>query len=239
MSDRPIHPDVGPSREFVPEVKSLEDRILLSAPGSQAGSIVWFHNPPRTGGIAIQSGSVLNCVAGQPRENVVQVVDNGKGNVSMSWNFGHPQTFKGVTTTIIQAQRAATDQFLFQLNDTVTAVVAGAGSAFQQPGPSTGSAAAAPGSIGSDDAATPGGTGHPLDIVLHHRTGGIAVQSGSLLTVTVDRPRTNVVQITNEGAGNVQVEWNGGPVHTFSGVAEIVVNARNARKDQVTLTDLH
>jgi hypothetical protein len=237
MSEKPIRPDVSPSREFVPEVKSLEGRILLSAATPQGDSIVWYHNPPRTGGIAIQSGSVLSCFVGEPRENQVKVVDNGKGNVSMSWNFGHPQVFKGVTTTIVQAQRAGTDQFSFGIGDTVTALGADAGSTFHQPGPSAGSTAVELGSGVPMDAATPGGSGHPLDTVLHRRTGGIAIQSGSLLTVTVDRPRTNVVQITNEGAGNVQVEWNGGPVHSFSGVANIIVDAKNARKDQVTLTD--
>ena len=58
-----------------------------------------------------------------------------------------------------------------------------------------------------------------------------------MLTVTVNRPSTNVVQITNQGGGAVQVEWNGGPVHPFQGVETIVVDTRNARKDQVTLTD--
>jgi hypothetical protein len=53
----------------------------------------------------------------------------------------------------------------------------------------------------------------------------------------VNRPKSNVVQIVNEGAGNVQVEWNGGMVHSFKGVATIVVNASNATKDDIILTD--
>jgi hypothetical protein len=69
------------------------------------------------------------------------------------------------------------------------------------------------------------------------RTSGTAVQSGSVLTVMVDQPRSNVVQITNAGGGNVQVEWNGGMVHSFTGVATAVVNASNATKDDITLTD--
>jgi hypothetical protein len=181
--------------------------------------------------------------------NFVQVIDNGKGNILMSANSGHTQTFMGVATTIIQAQRARTDQFSFKLNDTVTAVAAGAGSTFHQPGPSTGSTAIELGSSGPRDAVTPGEIGRPLDIVRLPKMSGHAIQGGSLLTVTVDRPKTNVVQITNEGAGNVQVEWNGasvhsfagdypqGPTRSFAGVANIVVDTRNARKDQVTLVD--
>jgi hypothetical protein len=69
------------------------------------------------------------------------------------------------------------------------------------------------------------------------RTSGTAVQSGSVLTVLVDRPNSNVVQITNAGGGNVQVEWNGGTGHSFGGVATIVVDASNARKDVIILTD--
>jgi hypothetical protein len=119
----------------------------------------------------------------------------------------------------------------------VTAVATGAGATFHQGGPSAGSAAIELGPHGPTDSAGTHAEGHPLDLVQHHRTGGTAVQTGSLLTVTVNRSKTNVVQITNEGAGNVQVEWNGGPVHSFAGVDTIVVDTRNARKDQVTLTD--
>ena len=64
--------------------------------------------------------------------------------------------------------------------------------------------------------------------------GGLAVQTGSDLTVTVNRPTTNVsVEISDKSDARVQVAWNGGVVHTFTGVATIVVNTRNARNDQV------
>jgi hypothetical protein len=65
--------------------------------------------------------------------------------------------------------------------------------------------------------------------------GGLAVQTGSELTVTVNRPTTNVVEFKVDKV--VEVEWNGGMIHSFTGVNTIVVNTRNARKDQVTLTD--
>ena len=33
------------------------------------------------------------------------------------------------------------------------------------------------------------------------------------------------------------MEWNGGPVQSFTAVATIVVDTQNARNDQVTLQD--
>jgi hypothetical protein len=226
--------------------------------------------PPRaplTGGIAIQSGSLLICAVGQPKGNTVQdSYDVTKHFVEMSWNFGSPQAFTGVTTTIIQAQRARTDQFTFNLThgDTVTAVAAAAGTTFDQPGPSTGSPAIELSPHRPADSVSAKAAGHPLThlhnehggltvetdseltvaahgakavteakVKIEH--GGLAVQTGSELTVTVNRPTTNVVDFKVDKV--VEVEWNGGLVHTFTGVATIVVNTRNARKDQVTLTN--
>jgi hypothetical protein len=79
--------------------------------------------------------------------------------------------------------------------------------------------------------------GTELTTLSRTRTSGIAMQSGSVLTVVVDRPSANVVEIVNEGAGNVQVEWNGGMVHSYQGVSTIFVDAINARKDDIILTD--
>jgi hypothetical protein len=294
MSDQPSHQGTGASRKFIPEVKSLERRCLLSTTIPHSDVTVGHSHPPHTGGIAlrsglaitdmkigpprapltggiaIQSGSVLNCLVGQPKGNTVQVTDDvTKHFVEMSWNFGQPQTFTGVTTTIIQAQRARTDQFTFNLThgDTVTAVAAAAATTFQQPGPSTGSTGIELSPHRVADSVSAQAAGHPLahrhneqggltvetdsgltvaahgakavteaKVKIEH--GGFAVQTGSELTVTVNRPTTNVVAIdySKQDAG-VQVEWNGGLVHTFTGVATIVVNTRNARKDQVTLTD--
>ena len=210
VSNRSVRRDVGLSRDFRPEVKSLESRTLLSTVLPQRASIVWHPNPPRTGGLAVQSGSVLSCFVGQPRMNEVQVVDYGKGDVQMSWNSGQPHSFQGVTMSIIQAQRASTglfeiEDYSFDIEQTLNIDSARASSRVEN------------------------------SIVVG--TSGHAVQAGSLLTVTVNRPRTNVVHIINEGAGNWQVDWNGVPVHSFSGVAEINFNTRNARKDQVTLSD--
>ena len=298
MSDQPSHQGTGPSRKFIPEVKALERRCLLSTTIPQSDVIVGHSHPPHTGGIAIpsavdmfmkiiplppaprmggialQSGSVLIGEVGQPKGNTVQVTDDvTKDSVEMSWNFGRPQTFTGVSTTVIQAQRARTDQFTFNLThgDTVTAAAAAAGTTFQQPGPSAGSTGIELSPHRPADSGSAQAAGHPLAhlhneqggltietdselTVAAHRPedakvkiehGGLAVQTGSELTVTVNRPTTNVVNIVESmpmalmkiGSG-VQVEWNGGLVHSFTGVSTIVVNTRNARKDQVTLTDM-
>jgi hypothetical protein len=69
------------------------------------------------------------------------------------------------------------------------------------------------------------------------RTGGVSAQTGSMVAIGVGQPKSNAVQITDDGAGDIQAEWNGGPVHTFSGVETMEVITKNARKDQVTLDD--
>jgi hypothetical protein len=290
MSDQPSHQGHGPSRKFIPDVNSLESRCLLSTTIPQSDVIVGHPHPPHTGGLAIQSGlaitddltkfpraphtgglafqsgSVLNCVAGQPNRNTVQVIDKGQGTVEMSWNFGQFHTFTGVTTTIIQAQRARTNQFTFNLThgDTVTAVAVAARTTFQRTGPSTGSNGIELSPHRPADSGSAKAAGHPL-AHLHNEKGGLtietdselkvaanrakavneakvkiehgglAVQTGSELTVTVNRPTTNVVDFKVDKV--VEVEWNGGMVHSFTGVATIIVNTRNARLDQVTFQD--
>lgn len=216
MSDQ--RPDQPPSREFLPGVKPLEQRVLLSSSGSLFTHL--FPLLPRTGGVSVQRGTLLGIGVGQPTANTAQVTDDGKGDIQAAWNGGPVKSFTGLTKTIVQAERARSDQITFNLTNARTSP-----------------AAVLVGSVVPVEAATPGRSGHALDIVHLARTSGVAVQSGSLLTVTVDRPKTNVVEITNEGAGNVQVEWNGAPAHSFGGVETVVVDTTKARKDQVTLND--
>jgi hypothetical protein len=211
-------PDQPPSRHFVPGVKPLENRVLLSSASSPFVHLFPFL--PRTGGVSVQRGTLLGIGVGQPTSNTAQVTDDGKGDIQADWNRGPVKSFTGVTTTIVQAERAKTDEITFSLTNG-----------------RTGPTAVLVGSVVPIEAATPGRSGHASDIVRVHRTSGLAVESGSLLTVTVDRPKTNLVQITNESAGNVQVEWNGGPAHSFSGVETVVVDTTKAGKDQVTLND--
>ena len=150
----------------------------------------------------------------------MQVTDDHAGNVQAQWNGGPNHLLTGVTTTFIEAERARHDQITFNLT-----------------APRTSPTAVAVGSHVPTGAVPASEQGHPLNVPLPRRTSGTAVQSGSVLTVMVNRPKSNVVQIVNEGAGNVQVEWNGGMVHSHEGVKTIIVDASNARKDDIILSD--
>ena len=77
---------------------------------------------------------------------------------------------------------------------------------------------------------------HPFNLKTS-RTSGSGVQIGSVLTVTVDRPVTDTVEISNDGGGAVATRWNGGTVHSFTGVETIVVDTQNATKDLVAIDD--
>jgi hypothetical protein len=204
-------------------VKPLEDRVLLSSLSSaHRERVLVFPFPlpspnrlPRTGGIFVQNGTVLDIGVGQPTTNTVQVTDDHAGHVQAEWNGGPVHSLTGVATIVVQAEWARHNQITFNLTGpTALAVVSHTPTA----------------------AAPAHEEGSPVRIK-SGRTSGTAVQSGSVLTVTVNRPASNVVQLTNNGAGNVQAEWNGGTVHSFTGVATLFVDTQNAKKDEVILTD--
>jgi hypothetical protein len=223
MGDHQSHQGPGPSRKFVPDVNPLESRFLLSGSDPRGGSTGGDDLPrflPRTGGVSVQTGSELGIGVGQPTKNTVQVTDVHTGNVQAQWNGGPLHTFMGVTTDFIEAERARHDRVTFNLT-----------------APRTGPTAVAVGSQVRTGALPASEERLHLNVGSSRRTSGSARQSGSVLTVTVDRPKSNLVQITNAGEGNVQVEWNGGKSQSFAGVEIIVVNARNARKDDIILTD--
>jgi hypothetical protein len=214
MSHRSSHQDPGPSRKFVPDVNPLENRFLLMC------------GPPLGGhellcGIAVQTGTVLSISVNMPTTNTVQVTDDGAGDVQADWNGGAVHSFNGVDTVHVHTEKARNVHVTFSLigPSTITPDVA------VRPHRQTDTATAHEGGDRVFRVATP------------RKHGGIAVQSGTVLTVTVNRPRTNTVQITDVGAGNIQVAWNGGSGHSFTGVATIVVDARKARNDHVTFTE--
>jgi hypothetical protein len=221
MSDQSSHQDPGPSRKFLPEVKRLESRVLLSRqvrfPDGTSFSIPTFVRLPRTGGVSEQSGTVLNIGVGQPTTNAVQVTDEGQGHLRAEWNGGHVHSLTGIQATVVQTRRSRSNQITFRLTS-----------------PRTGPTAVAVGLHVPTDAALGSEGRHPLRVALK-RTSGVAVQSGSVLTVTVDKSTTNTVEISNRGGGAVEVEWNGGAVHSFKGVATIVVDTRKARENLVAL----
>jgi hypothetical protein len=244
MNDHPSHQGPGPSRKFIPDASPLESRLLLSRqvslPDGSTFVVPVFRHLPRTGGVSVQNGTVLGIGVGQPTTNTVQVTDDGKGNIQAEWNGGPVHSLTGIGTTAIQAERARNDQITFHLSpgDTVSAMAAAAGASFHHPGPTAGSTAI---ELGPREPAGPmnaNAGGRPLVIIHHARTSGTAVQTGSMLTVTVDKPTTNTVAISNHGGGAVEVEWNGGAVHSFTGVATIVVDAKHAGDDLVAVNDV-
>jgi len=67
--------------------------------------------------------------------------------------------------------------------------------------------------------------------------GGVAVQTGTVLTITVVRkPSISTVQVIDNGAGAVSAAWDGGKVHSFSGVETIDTNVEGPRSEEVTYT---
>jgi hypothetical protein len=207
MSHQSSQQGPGPSRKFVPDLNPLESRFLLSSTAQTGLQDPIGPEPEGDRGVATQSGSFLSVVVDHSKTNTVQVTDDHAGNVQAEWNGDPSHSFTGVTATSILAERATHNQITITLTS-----------------PRTSPAAVA---VGSPDPTGPEPQGGR----------GTAVQSGSVLTVMVNRPKSNVVQLTNAGGGNVQVEWNGGMSHSFTGVATIVVDTLRATKDQVTLTD--
>ena len=225
MSDQPSLQGPGPSRKFLPEVKPLESRLLLSRqvsfPDGTSFIFPTFTHLPRTGGVSEQSGTILGIGVGQRTTNTVQVTDDGQGGIQAEWNGGPVHSFTGIRSTVIQTERARSNQITFNLTS-----------------PRTGPTAVAVGLHVPTDAALPSEGAHPVKASQVRRTSGVAVQSGSVLTVTVNKRTTNTVEISNSGGGAVAVEWNGGAVHSFAGIATIVVDTQNARKDLVALDDV-
>jgi hypothetical protein len=205
MSDKPSRPDIAASRKFTPDLTSLERRALLSQtvsfPDGSSVVIPAFLRLPRTGGVSMQSGTLVEIGVGQSNGNAVEVDDKGKGAVIAEWNGEPVHSFTGASSIAIQARRAANDQITFHLA-----------------GPQA--------SVSTQAAST-------------RRTSGTAVQTGTVLTVTVDKPISNTVLISNEGGGAVQVEWNRGTVHSFSGVETIVVDTHKGTSELVALHDVN
>jgi hypothetical protein len=95
--------------------------------------------------------------------------------------------------------------------------------------------ALAPNSLGNADQYLHG------DSYLHQiapDTGGAAFQTGSLLTVDlrnkVGQPGQDTTTIIDDGKGGIQVSWDGGPVHSFTGISQIVFNSAQTQNEQVT-----
>jgi hypothetical protein len=223
MSDKTSRHDLAASRKFIPDVKPLESRLLLSQfqrvrfPDGTSVAFPTFNHLPRTGGVGVRTGTLVGIGVAQPTTNTVHVSDEGQEDFTGEWNGRPTRSFTGVTATVVQAESATNDRITFNLK-----------------GPRISPAAAAGGSFVPTDADPATEAGHSLQLS-RLRTSGFAVQTGSLLTATVDNPTLNTVEISNYGAGVVRVEWNGGHVHSFKGVETIVVDTHNARNDLVAI----
>ncbi len=227
MSDQPSPQGPSPSRKFLPEVKPLESRLLLSRrvsfPDGTSFIFPTFTHLPRTGGVSEQSGTVLGIGVGQRKTNTVQVTEDGQGGIQAQWNGGPVHSFTGIRSSVIQTERSRSNQISFNLTSTRTSPTALA-VGLQVP----------------TDAAllSEGANPQKLRVPEARRTSGSAVQSGSVLTVIVDKRTTNTVEISNSGGSTVAVKWNGGAAHSFEGIATIVVDTQNARNDLVALHDV-
>jgi hypothetical protein len=219
MSARTSDQPPDSPRKFVPSVNPLESRLLLSRqvpfPDGTSFSFPTFVRLPRTGGALIQSGTALTVGVGQKTSNTVNIAQAGGGAAAVEWN-GRPQhSITGVQAILVQAGNAAHDQITINL--TGSAAVAGTLSV-----PAFEPRATAP--------------GHVVHAFRSPRTGGTAVQIGTVLTISVTARKINAVTIESSNSGQmVQAEWNGGALDSFTGVNTIIVDIRNGSKDVVAL----
>ena len=65
------------------------------------------------------------------------------------------------------------------------------------------------------------------------RTGGAAALVGSVLLVVTNHPGANQAVISDDGAGDVTVEWNGHTPPTFHGVTRIVLDGKGRQNSFV------
>jgi hypothetical protein len=205
-------------------VNPLESRLLLSQqvffPDGSHVVFPLFSRLPRTGGTALQSGTALTVGVGQPTTNTAVFQSVGAGTLTVEWNGRQPRSFTGVDATLVQIAGARRDEVTFHLTN-----------------PRTSGTAIATGLVDATPTVSAKTLAHPVhDLGLRSRTSGTAVQSGSVLTITVTAPKLSTVEISSLNFGQaVQAEWNGGAVHDFSGVSTIIVDLKNGRKDLVGL----
>jgi hypothetical protein len=224
MRNRRIPQIHGTPTKCLANVSTLESRVLLSRqvafPDGSSQVFPLSSRLPRTGGVPIQSGTALTIGVGQPKSNAVQLTLDGAGGAQAEWNGGPVHSFTGVQDTLVQIGRARFNQVTFNLN-----------------GPRTGGTSFATGLLATTPEVSTETLAHTVHADrLRFRTSGTAVQSGTVLTVTVNAPKSNTVEISSLNSGQVvQAEWNGGAVHNFSGVSTIIVDTTTGQSDLVAL----
>jgi hypothetical protein len=226
MSNRISQQSPSTSRKFLPDIHELESRLVLSQqllfPDGAHLVFPLFSRLPRTGGAALQSGTVLTIGVGQPTTNTAVFQSVGAGTSTVEWNGRPARTFTGADAALVQIGRARRDEITFQLAS-----------------PRTGPTAIATGLPVAASTVSGRTLAHPtqaIRLAAALRTSGTAVQSGSILTITVTARKTNTVELSSLNFGQVvQAEWNGGAVHNFAGVSTIIVDLKNGSRDLVGL----
>jgi hypothetical protein len=207
-------------KKFVPDLSALENRLLLAShqitfPDGVSFDFPIFRVLPRTGGATVQSGTLLTLGVGQRTTNTAHVNFAGAGAGTVEWNGRSPHAFTSTQAILVQAGRARHDRVTFQLDTSPSLVVSSHKS------------------TAADSVST---ITHPVHDLGAPRTSGTAVQSGTLLTITITGRAINTVEISSVNSGQVvQAEWTGGAVRDFAGVSQIVVNIRNGVRDLVAL----
>jgi len=213
MNDRPSHQKLVPRRKFVPDLNPLERRCLLSA---GLRSLRAHPNVPTHGGIAVQTGSLLTVTVDRPTTNRVQVSSSG-ADIQLAWNGAPVENFTDVAVIEVHAEKARNNQITFNLGRSVA-----------------NSSNARACTVTSDGSGTAVAKSRSrLTSVIR---AGTAIQQGTKLIVTVDRPTTNNVEVIGQGAGRVDVAWNGSPEQSFSGITTVVAHTEKARNDQLSLS---
>ncbi len=220
MGDQRPSQSPATSRKFVPDMNSLESRLLLSRqvtfPDGSSFIFPLFMHLPRTGGALIQSGTALTLGVGQRTSNTVNITNQGSGAESVEWNRRAAHEVPAVQAILVQAAGSRHDQITINLGNSTAMAVASAPTA-------TGFAKA---------------LSHPIHFLTRLRTSGTAVQTGSLLTITATSPKINTVAVESWNHGQmVEAQWNGGVLHIFSGVDTIIVDIRNSTNDFVALNN--
>jgi hypothetical protein len=148
--------------------------------------------------------------------NTVNITDQGSGAHSVEWNGNSAHEISGVHTILVQAARAGHDKINIQLGSMIDLASA-------VPSASTGRTR-------TDSVAIRAVKG---------RTSGTAIQTGSLLTIKVTSPKINTIALESWNNGlMVDAKWNGGGVHSFSGVETIVIDIKNSSRAFVGLDEV-
>jgi hypothetical protein len=166
----------------------------------------------------MQSGTVLTVGVGQRTSNTVQITE-GATVATVEWNGRATQSVPAskAQALLVQAAQSGHDHVTINLG----ASTALAAASVSGPASSTGQLREA---------------SHQVHAFRVLRTSGTAVQTGTMLNVSVTSRKTNDVVISSLNFGQtVQAEWGNSGPRTFSGVTTIIVDVRNGVKDLVAL----